>query len=146
MKNLLLVLFIFAGFTTMAQQNFNAEQLNSEWTLLNTDNGVELYIQKIECKVDGVEQPFTYGFLKVVNTTNQEQKVGINIQLIYSDGCVGCNNPNEDYKMVSVAANSTVACDCSFEDNPELGLLIRNPLQTNLQEFENLSLIDFKVY
>ncbi len=144
MKNLLLVLFVFAGFATMAQQKMNAEQLSSDWTLLAAQNGVELYIQKIDCKVGNVEKPFTYGFLKAVNTTDQEKNLSFNIHLFYTDGCAGCDNPNEEYKYVNVPANGSVSTDCSFE-NGQLALLIRNPLQTDLQEFTYLSLIDLKV-
>ena len=144
MKNLLLVLFVFAGFASMAQQKINADQLSSDWTLLAVQNGVELYVQKSDCKVGNVEKPFTYGFLKVVNTTSEEKNVSFNIHLFYTDGCAGCDNPNEEYKYVNVPANESISTDCNFE-NGQLALLIRNPLQTDLQEFTHLSLIDLKV-
>ena len=144
MKSIIAILLVFTGFTAMSQSKLNASEINSDWTLLSEKDGVKMYVQKGECQMGNVETPFTYGFLKVENTTNTEKHVNFNINLFYTDGCAGCDNNNGEYASITVAPNSSLEGGCSSQ-NGQLGLLIRNPLQTDYQEFTHLTLNDIKV-
>lgn len=143
MKSIITLLLVFIGSTAFSQ-SLTANELNDNWTLLTEQDGIKMFVQKGECQMGNVETPFTYGFLKVENTTGSTKHVNFNINLFYTDGCAGCDNHNEEYSSVTVAPNSTIVGDCTFEEAP-LALLIRNPLQTDYQEFKQLSLIDLKV-
>lgn len=148
LKNNLLVLLVVAlfGITANAQQNkISAEELSSsEWVVLTDSDGIKMSVLKSECKMGDVKTPFTYGFLKIENTTNVRKHINFNINLYYADGCAGCDNANEEYVSISIEPNSTISTDCSF-NHGELALLIRNPLQSDYQDFKYLQLIDFKI-
>ena len=135
----------FFGLSASAQQSkINAENFSSNWTLLHEVDGIKMYVQKGDCKMGDVKTPFTYAFLKIENTTNVRKHLNFNINLYYADGCAGCDNANEEYVSISIEPNSSLSTDCSF-NHGELALLVRNPLQSDYQDFKYLQLIDLKV-
>ncbi len=140
-----MILFVAVSFAASSQTELKADQIGADWTLITSQEGIEMYVQEGECKMGNVKTPFTYGFLRIVNTSSEAKNVSFNINLYYADGCAGCDNHNEEYTTVSVAANSSIETDCSFE-NGQLALLIRNPLQADYQDFKYLQLMDLKVY
>lgn len=143
---LLLLLFISGLSVTVNAQEIriDAEELTNKWTLFREKEGVKLSIQKGECKMGDVKTPFTYGFLKLENTSSEQKTVSFKINVYYTDGCAGCANTNEGWVTVTIDGNSTLSTDCSF-DNGSLSVLIQNPLQSDFQDFSYLQLIDFKV-
>lgn len=143
MKSIFTLLLVFIGSTAFSQ-SLNANEINDDWTLLTEQDGIKMYVQKGECQMGNVETPFTYGFLKVENSTTSTKHVNFNINLFYADGCAGCDNHNEEYSSITIEPNSVLTGECSFKIG-QLALLIRNPLQTDYQDFKKLSLIDLKV-
>ena len=134
-------LFMFFGMTSFAQNKIEANDLTSEWTLLSSKDGVELYIQSGECTMGNVPEAFQYGMIKLINSNSTEKTVVYNIERHYSDGCVGCNKTDEDVSIISIPANSTITGNCENG----ISVLIKNPLQTMYLEFNYLQLTTFKI-
>jgi hypothetical protein len=145
-KSLLtLIALVFIGFSAQSQVSMNAADLKTDWSLLTEKDGIKMYIKKGECQMSNdPNKPFTYGWIKVENTNSSAKYVEFHFNVLYADGCAGCDSHANEYKTVSIPANTTLTTDCEFK-TPELGLLIHNPYQLNLQEFKSLTLTDLKV-
>ncbi len=142
MKSLLLAsFFLFLGMNTFAQNKIEANDLTQEWTLIQSVDGVEMYIKYGECQMGNIQEAFEYGMLKIVNTTNSEKQITYNFEILYSDGCVGCDTNEDEYSSIIIPANSTKTGDCENG----LSVLLKNPLQTALTDFQYIQLTTLKV-
>lgn len=137
-KMLLLFGAIFLGSFAYSQESIGADKLSKEWSLLTTQNGVEVYLRKDFCDV-GAKDLFTYAHLKFVNTTSNQVSVDFNYELIHENGCVGCGSTDEYHKSVVVGASSSLEGDCV--ETPELSLLINNPYQKGLGKIESVKVV-----
>ena len=115
-----------AAFNGLSQNSINADKLSEEWALLDTQNGVEFYIKKAECKRQYMEKELIYTFILMKNTTNESKNIEFQLAHEYSDRCAGCELSPDYQHTVTVAANSSLENDCTFK-NSELSMLIDNP-------------------
>ncbi len=134
------ILFIIIGTTSFSQDKISANDLTKDWTLLHSENGVEMYIKYGECTMGNIAEAFEYGFIKIVNTNSSERTLIYNIETYYADGCVGCDTHEDEYMTIVLQPNSTIigACDTGHT------LLLKNPLQSQYVDFTYLVLTAFK--
>ncbi len=137
----IIAFFLLLGVNTFAQNKILANDLNQEWTLLDTQKGIEIYIKHGECQMGNIKEAFEYGMLKIVNTTNSEKMVIYNIENYYTDGCVGCDTNEDEYTAIIIPANTTKIGNCENG----YSVLIKNPLQTAFTDFQYIQLTTFKV-
>jgi len=131
------------GFSSYSQNSLNSEELTINWLTLHTQNDIELQVRKSPCDLEGVPKEFTYGFIKIINSTSEDIEIQFSIELDYTDGCTGCDSPNEDVRTVLVKANSSIDTDCSVNNNL-LSFLINNPYQLDHKNLVKVRLVGFK--
>lgn len=144
LRSIITILVVMITTSLTAQVELNADDLSADWQLINETNGVKIYFSKQECQMGSVEQPFIYGFLKVVNTTGNEISLNYRYNLQYEDGCVGCGDSDEYDMYQRLSAGETLEGDCSFK-NDQLVLLLKNPLQYMYTELKSVEIINIKV-
>jgi len=144
MKTITSLIFVFVlGFTSFSQNALKSEDLSGDWNSILNQDGIEILIKKTTCQVEGVDKLFTYGFVKVINSTNKHKEIQFRVELTFTDGCTGCDNPNEDIKTVTIKPNSSIETECSSMDN-SLSFLINNPFQLDHKELVEVLLNEFK--
>ena len=110
----------------VAQENFDATNLTSEWKVLKESNGLTFYVQKMACSQMYSKKDLIYVALKVENNTDQAIQIDYNFSLIYDETCSGCEVDGENRHSLTIPANSSIEGDCS---NQGIGLdrIIENP-------------------
>lgn len=137
--------FIFViGFSSQAQDILGANEISSEWTLLKEQDGIKMYVSTEGCKVGPLEKQLEYIFIKIDNQNAESKDLHFQFALHYDEGCEGCDENLENERVITLEANSTTECDCTFE-NGELSYLIINPNYADTKVFEGLELINFKI-
>ena len=131
------------SFSSLSQSIVKSENLTEEWQSISNKDGVEILLRKSICKKEGVDKDFSYGFIRIINSTNEEKDIQFRIELTFTDGCTGCDNSNEDIKTIHLKPNASVETDCSFS-NAQLSFLINNPFQLDHKELVEVLLTDFK--
>jgi len=126
------------SFTGFSQNAIEADKLSEKWTLLTTQDGVEVYLKQEKCDV-GASDLFTYAFIRLVNTNTSEKSVEFNFQMKYDNGCYGCGDTRETKHMLAVPASTSVEGESSFKIG-ELALLINNPYQLNSGVLESINM------
>ena len=126
---LLLLGAIFLGSFAYSQESMSADKLSKNWTLLTTQNGVEVYLKKDFCDV-GAKDPFTYAHVKFVNTNSSDVSAEFNFELHYELDCVGCGNINEYRKILTIPGNGSIEGSC--DSGSETSLLVDNPYQQSM--------------
>ena len=139
-KTLILISLLTFGAQVHAQEKISSETLTIDWSQISQKDGVIISLKKEDCKIIGVDKLFTYGFIKIENTTNEAQNLQFIVQRNYTDGCVGCEHKDEYTKTVNIPANSTISAVCGSE-NSQLTFLINNPFQLDHKELVDLILI-----
>jgi hypothetical protein len=142
-KATLFIFTVLLSFSGVSQNSVNAEQLTQEWTLVSTQDGVEIYLKQEKCDV-GAEKHFTYAFIRIVNTTTTEKSVEFNFQMQYDNGCYGCGDTRETKKMLAVPASTSVEGENTFQIG-ELSLLINNPYQLDPGVLESINLDELNI-
>lgn len=143
-KILLFTVFSILSLVSTAQVEVSMEDMRSDWKLIKQDNGVELYISVMECQMGNVKQPFLYGSVKVINNSTESKVVDFTYELQYTDGCSGCSADSEYTKYITVAPGSEMIGACDFKQ-PELTILLVNPLQTEFTELSKLVINNLKI-
>ena len=125
MKKITLLGLFFLLFSqlTFGQSKF---ELTTDWKLIESKNDVNFYVKRAECKIEGLEKPLVYAFMKVENLSSTDKYLTYNFGLQYFEGCSGCAEGYEFYYNLTVPANSVLEGDCSFNKS-ELTRLIYNP-------------------
>ena len=142
-KSTLLIFTVLLSFSGISQNTVNAEQLTQEWTLVSTQDGVEIYLKQEKCDV-GAEKLFTYAFIRIVNTNPTEKSVEFNFQMQYDNGCYGCGDTRETKKMLAVPASTSIEGESTFQIG-ELSLLINNPYQVDPRVLESINLDELNI-
>lgn len=143
-KIVLSICFSVVSMLSFAQVEVSMAEMKSDWKLIKQENGVEVYVSVMECKMGNVKEPFLYGSVKVVNTTSEQRKIDFTYELHYADGCSGCGVSDEYSKNIIVDANSEIVGACDFKRS-ELTILLVNPLQTEKTELNKLIINNFKI-
>ncbi len=144
MNRILLVFAFFASLSVFAQSELSAAGLNQDWSLINQEEGVNIYVRKESCKVGPLEKPLVYVFYKIENTNPEAKNVYFQAGLKYDQECIGCNGEEESRKAVNVTENSSIECDNTFAKG-ELSSLIINPNYPDSRVFESIILLDIKI-
>ena len=139
-----LVFTLLIGFTSFSQNIIKATDLNSEWTLVKDQDGIKMYVSTEGCKVGPLKKPLEYVFIKIENQNSESKDLYFQLGIHYDEGCEGCEEHNESQRAITLEANSTIECDCTFE-NGNLSYLIINPNYTDTKVFEGIELINFKI-
>lgn len=142
-KSTLLIFTMLLSFSGISQNSVNAENLNKDWTLVTTQNDVEVYIRKEKCDV-GAPDLFTYAHIRLVNLNTSEKTVEFNFQMHFDNGCVGCGDTRETKKMLAVPASTSVEGEGTFKIG-ELSLLINNPYQLDSGNLESIKLDELNI-
>lgn len=137
------VIFALLSATTFGQTEVSAADLTSEWQLMQVENGVQLSVRRDICTVEGAPKKFDYSFAKMVNTTNVDKTVVFQLAVQYDTDCYGCTANVESVQSVTIPANSSLSCDCNFEQMA-LAKLINNLNFDDGRKFVSLKLIEFK--
>jgi hypothetical protein len=127
---LLLFSALFLGNMTFAQESMRAEEIGNDWTSYAIVDGLKVSLKKELCDV-GAPDKFTYGMVRLENTTNEDITLEYYFELEYENGCVACGEVREYVQLVTVPAGTTLEGDASFE-RPELTFLMNNPYQKEL--------------
>lgn len=126
------LLFIFCMNRSFAQSKFD---LTTDWKLIESKSDVNFYVKRAECKIEGLEKPLVYTFLKIENLTSTEKHLSYNFGLQYAEGCSGCLEGYEYYFTLKVPGHASIEGDSSFK-NSELSRLIYNPNLSGGWKFE----------
>ncbi|MDX2360463.1 MAG: hypothetical protein QNK23_06630 [Crocinitomicaceae bacterium] len=138
------VLIAFLGTSAFGQTEVSASDLTSEWQLMQENNGVQFFVRRDICTVEGAPKQFDYSFANMVNTTNVDKTVVFQMAVQYDSDCYGCTANVESVQTITIPANSSLAGDCTFEQR-DLSKLINNLNFDDGRTFESLKLIEFKV-
>jgi hypothetical protein len=137
------VVVMLTSFSSLSQGEVVADKLTNDWTLLQSQEGINIYIRKEKCNV-GAPELFTYAFIRIINNNTVEKTVEFNFQIQYDNRCVGCGNTRETKQMLAVPASTSVEGETTFEI-AELSLLINNPYQKDTGSLESIRLDEFKI-
>jgi hypothetical protein len=99
---------------------------NTDWKQNTEMDGFVFWTKRIHCEMVGNSKPLYYSVMKIENTTNEQLFVNFNYGLQYQEGCSGCEDFSEHHVELTIAPNSTLEGDCTFE-NGKLTRLIVNP-------------------
>lgn len=144
MNRLLLTFVMFASVSGYSQSNLAANELTQEWSLINQESGVNIYVREDFCKVGPQVKLLTYVLYKIENTNSIAKNIYFIDGLKYDQECIGCNGEEESRKVINVSANSSIECDCTFT-NGILSSLITNPNYPDTREFKSVQLLDIKI-
>lgn len=134
---------LFLGNTAFSQESIGSEQINDNWTLLTSKDGVDIFIKKEKVDV-GAEKKFDYAQVKMVNTTGTSKTIEFNFEMHHELTCVGCGSTNEYEKSITIEGGSSLEGDAAFT-NPELSLLINNPYQTGVGAIQSIKLVQLSI-
>jgi len=137
-KSTFLIIMALASFNGFSQNSIQADKLTEEWTLLTTQEGVEVYLRQDKCDV-GANDLFSYAYIRFVNNNTTEKTIEFNFELNFDNRCVGCGDTRETKKMVAINASTSIDGGCSSKIG-ELALLINNPYQSDSGVLESINL------
>ena len=100
---------------SFGQSALKGYELTSDWKLITQKDGVQFYVKKQECTVQGAELPYVYTLLKMVNSNATAKTVSYNYAHHFEDGCDGCDEDSERAFKIEIPANTTLQEDCSFK-------------------------------
>lgn len=116
-----LLLLSFVSFSCFSQS-----ESSGEWKILQEKNGIEIYSQKISCDIQGAPNSFDYITFKVVNTNSNSQKIGLQFEIYFEEGCNGCQGKDETYTEIELKSGESIEGSCSSMEN-KLAYFILNP-------------------
>jgi len=118
---ILLIIVSFISFNSIAQsENSNA------WQLLNSENGIEIYSQRISCDVQAGINPYDYVAFKAVNTTSESLTFGLEFEIYFEEGCNGCMGKEETSTEITLNSGSSIEGSCLNLEN-KLAYFVLNP-------------------
>ena len=135
----LAVLFVTISLGSMA---FGQE---SEWQLVQSKDGIEIYWQNIDCTYHESLKPAVHANLKVVNTTDMDKTIQYNFGLQYEEACSGCGNDSEFSYSLTIPQNSELIGDC-YNQIEGLNRVISNPNLQGGWEFKSISISSVTVH
>lgn len=137
MKTLLTIACsLFIGLQTFAQ----SESQTGTWSLIKSQNGVNIYAREEICTVAPTNMQIKYKLLKFENTTANVKNISFRYQLYYgSTTCATCQNAEYDQQFV-LAPNQVREASCSNSDDV-LKVFIRYENERNYSP--DLSQMDF---
>lgn len=120
-KSLLVVISL--SFTGVA---FTQSAERDAWTLLKSQDGIDVYSKIVSCDTEGSSVPFDYLLFKVVNNSELSIQADLKFEIYFDEGCNGCHNSNETSRIIELNAGEFLESSCSnFED--KLSYFILNP-------------------
>lgn len=120
------LLFNTAVITLSLMMCSNSMAQSSSWKLLNSDDGIEIYSQRVSCDVQGASVPFDYVVFKAVNTTSTESTFNLKFEIYFQEGCNGCGGSGETSTTMTLGPNESKEGSCSDLEN-RLSYFILNP-------------------
>ncbi len=112
------------------------------WTLLQSENGVEIYSKEVVCNPAGNDVQAEVILLKVVNTTSQKVRVSWHYQIAYDGVCKTCSN--DEYRIeLELGPNQTIENTCNY--NNRLIVHKRFLNKTNAVQFTSFALAQLQV-
>lgn len=120
-SNLLIFVLSIMSFNCFSQSG------NSDvWALLSENNKVEVYSKIVSCDIQGAPNSFEYIMFKVVNNNSDSQKIGLQFEIYFEEGCNGCQGKDETYTEIELNSGESVEGSCSNMEN-KLAYFILNP-------------------
>ena len=138
---LLSVSFIGNSFS---QSKINASDLNEDWQLIKSEQGLNFYVSKQNCTRTEGQKPLVYAFMKIENTTSASVSANFSLALLFEEGCSGCTPDGEYTSSITIPAGSTVEQECSTNNNT-LSRLIVNPNLSGGWKFTGVELMNLTI-
>lgn len=139
MKTFLLFILMISINLLKAQQ--------SEYKLLKSEQGIEIYMREIECHNDqnGIHQLFYQ--LQFINTTNFVAKLQWNIDLWMNATCITCNKPKtpENTYFLTLLPGQSVEGLCEQKTNDGLKVYIRELYNNRSSILTKFEIVNLKV-
>lgn len=108
MKSIVFILFLFPNILVLAQKT----EHNTNWKLLKSENGIEIYYKYIECHLQR-EYPQEKLLLKFNNTTGTSAFIKWQNLLWYNGKCQTCNKEIEYSYQIELAPHSNIEGKCN---------------------------------
>ena len=96
------------------------------WTLLKSQEGIEVYSMIKSCDTEGSEVPFDYLHFKVVNSSNTPIKAELKFEIYFDEGCNGCYDNKETTREINLQPGEIIESTCSYSES-KLSYTILNP-------------------
>lgn len=121
------IAFIFAIlFVAISGFSFSQTKETDSWSLLKSQDGIEVYSKIVSCETEGFSTPVNYLVYKISNTNSVPQTVGLQFAIHFEEGCNGCGGGEETSIEITLDAGQFVEAGCSnFLDR--LSYFILNP-------------------
>lgn len=126
LKRIIAFAILILSFGSYGQGKINYDEISSQWSLVQTTDGIEIYVMKVECKLSEKFKPSEWLFYKFKNTTNKAKDLAFVPVYRYAEGCVNCGEKFEATISTSIPANTFIEGNCNFE-NRMLTYCIKNP-------------------
>lgn len=145
-KILLALVLVGTSMSLNAQSSIKPADLKKNWSAFHQSDAIKVEIRKETCKIEHVDKPFDYAFLRVENTTDEALKVSFQIAVRYSDeSCMGCETNVESVRTIDIAPNSSKESDSTFK-NGQLSILLKNPfINSSGVEIESIEITNIQV-
>lgn len=117
----LFIVTIISSFNSLAQ----SENVN-KWEFVNSQNGVEIYSQRIFCDIQEGLKPYEYVVFKVLNTSSEKLNIHLQFEIYFEEGCNGCQGKDETAAYLILNPGESIESSCSSLQN-KLAYFILNP-------------------
>src|SRR5690606_4531546 len=101
----LLLLFSFQGYS---QQAIPVSKLSSDWSLIQSEKGINFYAKLALAEVYEGKEPLQFALIKLENTTSKKATLIYNLASYFAEGCVNCGDSQEARKSIEIPAGETV--------------------------------------
>lgn len=125
-KNPIRTMFLFVLFSASSFSLFAQSRNVNEWELVNADNGVEIYSQRVFCDIQEGLKPFEYVVFKAINTSSEKLNVHLQFEIYFEEGCNGCQGKDETAADLVLNPGESIEGSCENLEN-KLAYYILNP-------------------
>lgn len=112
MKIKLLLSTTFFALLILNSVSYGQAKNSGEWQLLNSENGIEVYSQRVSCKTEGFSIDPDYLVFKTKNTTSVSQSFSLQFEIYFEEGCGGCGDNLENIHKITLAAGESIESSC----------------------------------
>ena len=121
------------------------DQLNKKWVLHSENNGVFIYIKKVNCDntMNGVYEEII--LLKFVNTTTIDMKINWELELWYDNECYTCNQYDEYKYSTILIGDELVEGKCKVKENDNMKIFSKFLKYDDVPQLTKIKLLNISV-
>jgi len=147
MKNLLLFAFILISSVVSAQsvddQTIHSTDIGEEWSLVLSEQGVNLYAKRIVCSLNGSMDAEKLAW-KIENSIDSKILFRFNKQIYFNEVCKNCGSSSTEYLSTFVLdSESSLITSCNVKDSDNMFIKFTN--RKNKQELTRLVLTEIQI-